>query len=169
MVVTFDAIDGDVPLLHAESVGTLTGTLSTSTITHGSSISGGAGARFEHMEAGGTINITSQETVTFTLPSGGAGSVVVFSYDGIMQSGAAVALSADINNDGVIDTALTTILDDNNVEVVAAAVADVVGGFTASSNTVVVTLQKGLSGSKLEMHVLSGTGTHTSTRFGGRE
>ena len=48
------------------------------------------------------------------------------------------------------------------MKVVAAAVADVVGGFTASSNTVVVTLQKGLSGSKLEMHVLSG-GTHTST------
>lgn len=162
MVVTFDAIDGDVPLLHAESVGTLTGTLSTSTITHGSSISGGAGARFEHMEAGGTINITSQETVTFTLPSGGAGNVVVFSYDGIMQSGAAVALSGDIADDAGIDTALTTILDDNNVKVVAAAVADVVGGFTASSNTVVVTLQKGLSGSKLEMHVLSG-GTHTST------
>ena len=162
MVVTFDAIDGDVPLLHAESVGTLTGTLSTSTITHGSSISGGAGARFEHMEAGGTINITSQETVTFTLPSGGAGNVVVFSYDGIMQSGAAVALSADIADDAGIDTALTTILDDNNVEVVAAAVGDVVGTFTASSNTVVVTLQKGLSGSKLEMHVLSG-GTHTST------
>jgi hypothetical protein len=114
------------------------------------------------MEAGGTINITSQETVTFTLPSGGAGNVVVFSYDGIMQSGAAVALSADIADDAGIDTALTTILDDNNVEVVAAAVADVVGGFTASSNTVVVTLQKGLSGSKLEMHVLSG-GTHTST------
>merc|ERR1711939_880761 len=59
MVVTFDAIDGDVPLLHAESVGNPTaGALSTSTITHGSSISGGAGARFEHMEAGGTINIT---------------------------------------------------------------------------------------------------------------
>jgi len=159
MVVTFDAIDGDVPQLHAEAAGTVNGTLSTSTITHGSSISGGAGARFEHMEAGGTINITSQETVTFTVPSGGTSNVVAFSYDGIMQSGAGVALSGTINDGGTLDAALATITDDNGVKVVGAA-SEVVAEHSA--DTITVTLKKGLSGSKLEMHAVSG-GAHTST------
>ena len=160
MVITFDAIDGDVPLLHAESVGNPTaGALSTSTITHGSSISGGAGARFEHMEAGGTINITSQETVTFTVPSGGTSNAVAFSYDGIMQSANAVALSGAINDGGTLDDALATITDDNGVKVVGAA-SEVVA--THASDTITVTLKKGLSGSKLEMHAVTG-GVHTST------
>merc|ERR1711943_21915 len=160
MVVTFDAIDGDVPLLHAESFGNPTaGALSTSTITHGSSISGGAGARFEHMEAGGTINITSQETVTFTVPSGGTSNVVVFSYDGIMQSGTGVTLSGAINDGGTLDDALATITDDNGVKVVGAA-SEVVA--THATDTITVTLKKGLSGSKLEMHAVTG-GVHTST------
>jgi len=156
-VVTFDAIDGDVPLLHAEPVGTVTGgaTLSTSTIRHGSSISGGAGARFEHMEAGGTINITSQETVEFTVPSGGTNNVVAFSYDGIMQSGAGVQLTGT----PALAAALATITDAKNVKVVGAT-SEVTA--TLSGDKVTVVLKKGLSGSKLEMHVVAG-GAHAST------
>merc|ERR1712100_849843 len=107
MVVTFDAIDGDVPLLHAESVGNPTaGALSTSTIRHGSSISGGAGARFEHMEAGGTINVTSAETVTFQFVSATTTNILLtFSYDGIMSSSTVdITLNTGISgNTGSID------------------------------------------------------------------
>jgi hypothetical protein len=168
MVVTFDAIDGDVPLLHAESVGTLTGTLSTSTIRHGSSISGGAGARFEHMEAGGTINVTSAETVTFglTTKTATADTVVTFSYDGIM-SGLGITLDdtsgvadADHATTGV-DSALASIVDDNGDAVIGAA-SEITGAYSHTDNEVTITLPKGMSGSKLEMHVLN-TGDHAST------
>ena len=166
MVVTFDAIDGDVPLLHAESVGTLTGTLSTSTITHGSSISGGAGARFEHMEAGGTINVTSAETVTFGLTTATADTVVTFSYDGIM-SGLGITLDdtngvADVDHLSTgVDSALASIVDDNGDAVIGAA-SEITGAYSETDNEVTITLPKGMSGSKLEMHVVN-TGDHAST------
>jgi len=162
-VITFDAIDGDVPQLHAESVGSLTGTLHTTTIRDGSSLTGGADARFEHMEAGGMINITSQETVTFTLPSSGTSAVIAFSYDNVMQSGTAVTLSGDIADGGTIDDALASIQDDNLVEIIGTA-SDIVSTFTASSDTVVVTLPKGLSGAKLEVHVLTGAANTKTTK-----
>merc|ERR1712134_81950 len=169
VVVTFDAIDVDVPLLHAESVGNPTaGALSTSTITHGSSISGGAGARFEHMEAGGTINVTSAETVKFELKTktAAANTVVTFSYDGIMSTLAITLLggagNADANHatDGV-DSALASIVDDNGAKVIGTA-SDITGAYTHADHTVTITLPKGMSGSKLEMHVVN-TGDHAST------
>jgi hypothetical protein len=170
MVVTFDAIDGDVPLLHAEPVGTVSGsaTLSTSTIRHGSSISGGAGARFENIEAGGTINVTSAETVTFglTTKTATADTVVTFSYDGIM-SGLGITLDdtsgladADHPSTGV-DSALASIVDDNGDAVIGAA-SEITGAYSHTDNEVTITLPKGMSGSKLEMHVVN-TGDHAST------
>merc|ERR1711959_237260 len=167
-VVTFDAIDGDVPLLHAEPVGTVSGsaTLSTSTIRHGSSISGGAGARFENIEAGGTINVTSAETVTFglTTKAATADTVVTFSYDGIM-SGLGITLDdtsgvadADHASTGV-DSALASIVDDNGDAVIGAA-SEITGAYSHTDNEVTIT--KGMSGSKLEMHVVN-TGDHAST------
>jgi len=157
-VITFDAIDGDVPQLHAESVGSLTGTLHTTTIRDGSSLTGGADARFEHMEAGGMINITSQETVTFTLPSADTTTVIAFSYDNVMQSGAAAALDGT-TDDADIETALASIQDDNLVKIIGAT-TDFVAEW--SSPTLTVTLPKGLSGAKLEAHVLAGINTKTT-------
>jgi hypothetical protein len=162
-VITFDAIDGDVPQLRAESVGTLTGTLHTTTIRDGSSLTGGADARFEHMEAGGMINITSQETVTFTLPSSGTSAVIAFSYDNVMQSGTGVLLSGNISDGGTIDAALASIQDDNLVQIIGTT-SDIVSTFTAGTDTIVVTLPKGLSGAKLEVHVLAGAVNTKTTK-----
>jgi hypothetical protein len=76
-----------------------------------------------------------------------------------MQSGTGVTLSGAINDGGTLDDALATITDDNNVKVVGAA-SEVVA--THATDTITVTLKKGLSGSKLEMHAVTG-GVHTST------
>jgi len=166
-VITFDAIDGDVPQLEFVAVGTSTGTVYTTTVSDGSSITGGADARFENMEPGGTINVTSAETVKFVFTglSATTNNVVTFSYDGIMQSGTAVTLddTAGLADGaaGGVDTALATILDDNGNAVIGAKTV-ITGAYTHADNTVTITLPKGMSGSKLEMHVLS-TGDHTST------
>jgi len=164
-VITFDAIDGDVPQLEFVADGTSTGTVHTTTVRDGSSITGGADARFENMEPGGTINVTSVEIVKFELTTTSTDAVVTFSYDGIMQHGTAVTLTiaTDIADGGVIDAALATILDDNGNAVIGTA-GDVVGTYDkdATPPLVTITLPKGMSGSKLEMHIL-GTANHAST------
>jgi hypothetical protein len=109
------------------------------------------------------INITSQETVTFTLPSSGTSAVIAFSYDNVMQSGTGVLLSGDIADGGTIDTALASIQDDNLVEIIGTT-SDIVSTFTAGTDTIVVTLPKGLSGAKLEVHVLAGAVNTKTTK-----
>merc|ERR1711959_100537 len=164
-VITFDAIDGDVPQLEFVADGTSSGTVHTTTVRDGSSITGGADARFENMEPGGTINVTSVEIVKFELTSTSTDAVVTFSYDGIMQSDTAVTLTiaTDIADGGDIDDALASILDDNGNAVIGTA-GDVVGTYDkdATPPLVAITLPKGMSGSKLEMHILS-TANHAST------
>jgi hypothetical protein len=165
--VTFAAIDGDVPLLTIgeEYDDTTSATVyETYTLHEGWSFFAGASARLENVRPGSVINVTSQETVTFTMSgtTWGAGDLH-FSYDGAVGA-TGVAFNAVI---ATCTDALELIKDDKgNVklgtlnEVFHATTNPIpTGCSTMSAGEIVVVLPKGFDGSKLELFAPTATTT----------
>jgi hypothetical protein len=165
--VTFAAIDGDVPQLtigEEYDDATSATVYETYTLHEGWSFFAGASARLENVRPGSVINVTSQETVEFTMSgTPWAAGNLHFSYDGAVGA-TGVASGADIAD---CTNALELIKDDKGnvklgtlTEVFNANTNPIpTGCSTMSAGKIVVVLPKGFDGSKLELFAPTATTT----------
>merc|ERR1712072_615542 len=133
-VVTFDAKDGDVAEMTAQST---SGGVSIATRANGWSIEGPVGLGLDTMQAGGIINITAAEVCTFPSSAISAG---YFCYDNLCGPVAGGTTA------GNMETAVLAIVDSNGDAVVSGATAAL-----DNTNDVVVTLPIGKSCDGLEL------------------
>lgn len=149
IVVTFAEIDGDVPQLTVEKLvdGGNTVSMSTDTRKQGWSFTAGASAKLENVAPGSVINITSQETVTFSITGTWDGGNLVASYDGnvgsvsMANNGAAAGVVAMINS---IKTGSGT----GDRAKFALQTSDVT---SSSASSIVINMPAGVDASKLEL------------------
>lgn len=160
--VTFAAIDGDVPQLtigEEYDDSTSATVYETYTLHEGWSFFAGASARLENVRPGSVINVTSQETVTFTMSgTTWAAGLLHFSYDGAVG---ATGVASDANA-GTCTNALELIKDDKgNVKLgtLDETAAVPTGCTTMGAGSIVVVLPKGFDGSKLELFAPTATTT----------
>jgi len=169
--VTFAAIDGDVPLLtigeeHDDS--TSATVYETHTLHEGWSFFAGASARLENVRPGSVINVTSQETVTFTIGNWDNGNLH-FSYDGAVEA-TGFAFDTDAATSAAACTdSLELIKDDKGTvklgtlnEVYNANTNPITTGCTVTVDSgsiasIAVVLPKGFDGSKLELFAPTAT------------
>jgi len=144
LIVTFAAIDGDVPQIEAVKE---SGDIVWASLTQheGWSFFAGKGARLESVEPGSIINITSREDVSFThdLTAG----KMVFSYDGNVGS-VAITVTGGAHTAANVLLALNSIKDHKGAVKFGTAIAE--GDITITSTTgIKVKLPEGFDGSKL--------------------
>jgi len=156
LIITFAAIDGDVPQIEAVKE---SGSIAWVSLTQheGWSFFAGKGSRLESVEPGAIINITSREDVSFThdLASG----KMVFSYDGNVGSVAVAFGAIDAAN---VVLALNSILDHKGAVKFAPAV--IAGDITITGTTgIKVKMPEGFDGSKLGLTPAGGGNTGLTT------
>jgi len=135
-VVTFDAKDGDVAEMTAQST---SGGVSIATRANGWSIEAPVGLGLDTIQAGGIINITAAEVCTFT--EGTAGTVGYYCYDGVCGPASADGTGAKHL------LALQAIKDDNGDAILgSAAIAE-----TGATVVKTVTMPMGKSCDGLEL------------------
>jgi len=148
--VTFSAIDGDVPELEVVVVSS-SYSFNVHTMVEGWSFFAGDSARLENIQPGSVINITSRETVTFTIDSWATGKELVFSYDGHVGG---TAISQDTVTAANVASAVDSIIDYKGAKKVDIADTDATSSdFTAS---IAIKMPKGMDGSKLELFPANG-------------
>jgi len=149
IAVTFAEIDGDVPQLTVEKLvdGGNSVVMSTDTMKQGWSFTAGASAKLENVAPGSVINITSRETVTFTISGTWNAGNLVASYDGnvgsvsMANNGAAAGVVAMINS-----------IKTESGSGARAKFALVTGDVTShSASSIVINMPAGVDASKLEL------------------
>jgi len=156
IIVTFAAIDGDVPQIEAVKE---SGSITWVSLTQheGWSFFAGKGARLESVEPGAIINITSSETVEFThnLDAGN----MIFSYDGSVGSTAILKTS----DAAAVASALNSIKDHKGAAKFATiAEADVT---VTGTTKIKVVMPEGVDGSKLGLSPAGDANANTPAKL----
>merc|ERR1711981_12820 len=159
LIITFAAIDGDVPQIEAVAESGSGSAAWVSLTQHeGWSFFAGKGARLESVEPGAIINITSREIVTFAVGSLAAGSSLVFSYDGNVGGTAIAHGSVSAAN---VKAALNSIKDHKGAAKFAFVDADI----TNAGNTGFdIEMPEGVDGSKLGLSPADGAEVATISK-----
>ena len=159
LIITFAAIDGDVPQIEAVAESGSGSAAWVSLTQHeGWSFFAGKGSRLESVEPGSIINITSRETVTFAVDSLAAGSSLVFSYDGNVGATAIAHGSVSAAN---VKAALNSIVDHKGAAKFTFGDDDI----TNAGNTGFdIEMPEGVDGSKLGLSPADGAEVATISK-----
>jgi hypothetical protein len=157
LIITFAAIDGDVPQIEAVKE---SGSIAWVSLTQheGWSFFAGKGSRLESVEPGAIINITSRETVTFAVGSLAAGSSLVFSYDGNVG---ATAIAHGAVTAANVFAALNSIKDHKGAAKFTFEAGDITG---AGNGGFAIEMPEGVDGSKLGLSPADGAEVATISK-----